>query len=158
SRRISVGGRECLLIDTAGISADSPGQIEAAAQIAAQSQAEQADLTLLCIDASRPLAPREQCELEKSLDRRLVIATKCDLVVAVTQEPYADAISPSSRTGAGIDELRGAIEKKQNAAPGDTSVVTSTADRCRDSLRLAAQSLSRAVEAVEASAGEELIA
>jgi tRNA modification GTPase len=158
SRRIDIAGRECLVIDTAGISSAAPSQLEAAAQIAAQSQAEQADLSLLCIDASRPLAAWEQDELKKRPDRRIIVITKCDLAAASSREAFSNAVFTSSRAGTGLGELRGAIEQSLNASPAETSIVAGTAERCRDSLRLAGQSLSRAIEAVNASIGEELIA
>jgi tRNA modification GTPase len=135
SRRIEFGGRECLLIDTAGISSDTHGGPEAAAQIAARSEAEHADLTLLCIDVSRPLAPWEYGELQKRFDRRLIVAAKCDLIAGSGEALNYDTIFTSSHTGAGLVELRRAIEQKLNAASDEASVVTSTADRCRDSLR-----------------------
>jgi tRNA modification GTPase len=156
--RVCVEGVECLLIDTAG-DADTIGPIAAAAQAAMREQAAQADLTLLCVDRSSPLADSQHVGSKL----RLVVWTKCDLPMAWalegrwTDQEVHPTISTSSRTGQGIDELRRAIASALGSAPAEAAVA-GTAERCRDSLRLAADSLRRAAEAARSGLGEELVA
>lgn len=151
--RVLCEGVECLLIDTAGEAAmDEP--ISAAAQVARREQAEQADLTLHCIDASRPVTPWDRDQIGSPPARpRLIVWTKCDLSPGVNEETLT-----SSLTGLGIAELRRAIAATLQAAPAETAAIAGTADRCRDSLRLAADSLQRAREAAQSRVGEELVA
>jgi tRNA modification GTPase len=120
-------------------------------------QAEQADLTLLCVDRSDY---RTSSRLADSPTRsRLIVWTKCDLPAAVEEGNRTDLeVHPtSSRTCQGIAELRGAIARALQAAPAETGVA-GTAERCRDGLRLAAESLVRASDAARTNLGEELVA
>jgi tRNA modification GTPase len=149
-----------LLIDTAG-DADAAEPIAAAAQAAMRAQAGQADLTLVCVDRSNP-ATTTQPEAPAT-DSRLVVWTKCDLAAAAEGSRRTDlevhpTIATSSRTGQGIAELRSAIARALSAAPVESTAVMGTAERCRDSLRLAAESLARAADAARAGLGEELVA
>jgi tRNA modification GTPase len=130
--------------------------LHAAAQRQSHQQASRADLTLLCIDASRPLLAwdRERLASEPS-QPRLVVWTKCDLA---TTDPPAPGILTSSATGEGLDELRKQIGRALAAIPVESSVVAGTADRCRDSLRLAGEALERALTAAESREGEEVVA
>jgi tRNA modification GTPase len=68
-------------------------------------------------------------------------------------------VCTSSLQGTGLDELRAAIVDLLAAlgsGPGD--VVAATAARCRESLQLAAESLSRASELTRHGGREELVA
>jgi tRNA modification GTPase len=159
TRRMKLGERECLLTDTAGALSDKEAQaVDAKAQQAAREQAEHADLTIVCLDASRPLTAWEQNELHRAAQMRLLIVTKCDLPGHVLGDTVRGAICTSSVTGAGLPELRTAIAEALDAAPVEAGVVAGTADRCRESLQLAAEALQRAHAAARASAGEELVA
>jgi tRNA modification GTPase len=151
--RVLCEGLECLLIDTAGEAAmDEP--ISAAAQVAMREQAEQADLTLHCVDAAQPVTPGDRDQIGRPPARpRLIVWTKCDLSPGVKEETLT-----SSLTGLGIAELRRSIAATLQAAPAETAAIAGTADRCRDSLRLAADSLQRAREAAQSRVGEELVA
>lgn len=156
SARIRCGAIDIELIDTAGIDLQQPGEsIAAAAQEMAASQAEQAALVLVCIDASRPTTTweRRQLEMASGASSRIIVWTKCD---AAPDAPPPRGIATSSRTGLGIAELRLAIERALGAQPADASVVAGTAARCRESLVLAGQSLRRARQATEL--GEEFVA
>ena len=163
--RLDLEGAACTLIDTAGVLAgDSSGPVAAAAQAATGSQAEQADVTVLCIDAARPLTEWEQSQLEPRLEPpasrspQIVILTKIDAAAADATPPVTDAIATSSRTGAGLPELRRAIAAAVQQTHGEAGVVASTASRCRESLELAAAALARAREPAAAGGGEELVA
>ena len=68
-------------------------------------------------------------------------------------------IETSAVTGAGLDCLRQAIDERAcGRSSSDGLVVAATATRCRESLRLAGEALSRAAEANLQRLGEELVA
>jgi tRNA modification GTPase len=158
TRRVKIGQRECLIIDTAGrFTTPPPTEVETAAQSLAGQQVENADLMLLCLDASQPLHKWEkQQHRARNASRMLTVWTKTDLPAAGNDEVSGPAVHTSSRTGAGIDELRRAIERELEPIDSESGVVAGTADRCRESLRLAAEALRRA--RTNAAAGEELVA
>jgi tRNA modification GTPase len=158
TRRVKFGQRECLIIDTAGrFTTPTTTAIETAAQSLAAQQVENADLMLLCLDASQPLQEWEKQQLRARNDSRtLTVWTKTDLPVACNDEVSRSAVHTSSHTGAGIDELRRTIERALEPIDSESGVVVGTADRCRESLRLAAEALQRA--RTNAAAGEELVA
>ena len=101
-------------------------------------------MTVLCLDATRPLDEWEQDELARSpAARRIVVLTKCDLPRQIDR--WQAAIETSSLSGQGVDSLRDALRRAVLAAghwQGD--VVAGTAVRCCESLRLADECLHRA--------------
>jgi tRNA modification GTPase len=163
TRRVQLDGVRCLIVDTAGAEATS-GQvsIETAAQLAANQQIAQADLVLICLDASQPRTIWDINELANLEAKSIVVLTKIDRAdpgkVALAVNVPRDSIATSSVQGDGLDELKRAIAVRLQAQVGDTHVVSGTAARCRESLLLAQQSLGRAKEASEFRLGEELVA
>ncbi len=153
-------GVEGLLIDTAGL--ELGGQLDPlalAAQEAAREQQQQADLELLCFDATRPLHEQEQRLLEQETTAsRLVVWTKMD--ASTGRFPAgAGSLVTSSQTGQGIGQLRSAIGRHLQAArTAPDCVVASTAHRCQQSLTEAAQHLAHAHELVDQPPTDELIA
>jgi tRNA modification GTPase len=128
----------------------------AAQELAAQQHAE-ADVRLLCLDFTRPLNDWEQRRLAAQ-PGDVVVLTKCDAVEAVNLD-VPGGLRTSARTGEGLDQLRQCIGAElDKRMRGDTSAVASTAARCRESLRLAAESLVRAGELALTQVGEELVA
>ena len=86
----------------------------------------------------------------------IVVLTKCDAPRAI--DAAVTAIETSSRTGQGVQALRDELRRKAlAAADAHGDVVASTAARCRESLRLAAQCL-RQARSVAAAGQEELAA
>jgi tRNA modification GTPase len=163
---IETNGSSFEIIDTAGIEPEKGGDSQSilrTAQAASASQQRTADLQLLCLDATRSMDDweRDQLAHTSSTNATLVVLTKCDQPVATADGVPEDAIQTSSRTGLGLDKLREAIGHALMAQPNDALVLASTADRVRDSIRAAADSLSRA-HALTADAGpqasEELVA
>jgi tRNA modification GTPase len=158
TQRVTIGGLDCLLIDTAGIAPAAAHGIDVLAQQTTAEQTQQADLQLWCIDATRLLSDGEKKALSAAAaDRRLLVLTKTDQQIA-TDLP-ADAVPTSSRTGAGLDQLKQRIfELLAIQADSESGVVTSTALRCHESLRRAADSLAEAREQLASGVGEEIVA
>jgi tRNA modification GTPase len=151
-------GFDWVLVDTAGVITEADEGLAAAAQALSAGQARQAQLRLFCVDATRPLNAREREELDRPTEPgRLVVLTKVD--AASAPDLRVPAIATSSRTGAGLPELRAAMAAQMSAVlPPESSVVAGTAVRCRESLRCAAESLERAQEVAGRGSGEELVA
>lgn len=155
ARRIALAGVSCELVDTAGVD-HAAGGMEAAAQRLGAGQAEQAQLQLLCLDASRELLPWEVAQLRPPRPANVILAlTKCDAAIAFHGPP--DALRTSSQTGQGINELRQAIAGRlQNIE--DVGVASGASARCQESLAQAAAGLKRAESAAIARVGEEIVA
>jgi tRNA modification GTPase len=159
--RLELNGRECLLIDTAGMQSVKSGDgIDAAAQRLMREQTRQADLTLLCLDVSRPAGAQQREQLiDEGSAEQLIVWTKCDLPSAARHaSDWPDAVLTSSRTGLGVEALRLEIARRLALRLGETDVIAGTADRSRDSLRLAREALQRAKLVVPQTGNEELTA
>ncbi len=149
----------CLLIDTAASSPTGQSRVrpDLAAQIVASQQNSRRPVRILCLDATRPVNDWEAASLADEANRGLVVLTKID--AARPPCPVPDAIATSSATGEGIDRLRTELCRAVLAAVGSgMGAVAGTALRCRQSLRLAADSLRRARELVHHRGGDELVA
>lgn len=180
-RRVVWQGVACRLIDTAGLESydDRPSaaatanlpssvdDIEASAQRHSTRQRQEASVELFCLDASRSPDDWERVQLQQppqAGSARLTLLTKIDMADALANDArnakidLSAAIRTSSRTGAGLDEVRRAVvtalQARLSAAEG---VVAATAVRCRESLRRAAECLDRAAALVETTQ-EELVA
>jgi len=155
---IEIDGLKCQLIDTAGTAAENESEIAAKAQAAAAEQSRQAHVQLFCIDATRRINAWEREELEKQQPAsRILVLTKIDGVRST--DLHFPAIETSSHTGQGLASLRQAIGQQiVDGLSEETSVVTGTAIRCRESLRLAYSALARAREAVSGRIGDEIVA
>jgi tRNA modification GTPase len=151
-------GVRCRLIDTAGIDpggSEARAGIDRAAQEASAEQGRQADLRLLCLDASRTLNDWERAQLAAH-DDWLVVLTKVDRPRRI--DLVRSAIATSSATGEGLEALRRRIAGAAIAVGPSGEVVAGTAIRCRESLRLAEEALARALAVHDAGIGEELVA
>jgi tRNA modification GTPase len=159
SADVDLGGLSFRLIDTAGRMPDSTlDPLAEAAERMAVREGRSAPVMLLCLDATRPLHDWERQQLGQGFGvHRLVVLTKCDLPRKT--DFSGNAVETSAHAGRGLDALlaglRQAISKTQ-AAAGD--VVTSTADRCRESVDLAAAAIRRAEDIVSSGQGDELLA
>jgi tRNA modification GTPase len=157
ARRMTGGGRDIVLIDTAGVESvdKASGGISHAAQSMTRDQQQQAALTLLCIDATRPLNAWETRELQREHDTsRMIVLTKTDAGRHALDD--VRSIATSSISGVGVGELRQVIHEYMAEETGNA--VVSTALRCYESLRLASESLRQARIAASDSLGEELVA
>lgn len=176
---LDLNGVKCQLIDTAGVAAEPTGQlavgdashgvqqvgvgdashsVQQAAQAASREQKRRAHVRILCLDSTRPLVDWERNELALATgSERVVVVTKIDLP---RQTDFTQAATEtSSVTGEGIDALRDELHRAVlTAGASGAGVVAGTAARCRESLRLAAESLQRARDVARTGSGEELVA
>ncbi len=158
TRRAAVLGLNCLFVDTPGTETETDRiGVSQIAQTLAGQQAEQADVQLLCLDATRRLNEWEREILgAEQPSNRIFVLTKVDDVHAT--DLHHDSLPTSSRSGVGIPELRRAIATCILDDLASESVVAGTAIRCRESLRLTAESLQHARKAVRDGIGEEIVA
>jgi tRNA modification GTPase len=138
--------------------------LAAAAQRTTATQQARSEVTILCLDAARPLNAWEQSELANDTPRRIVIYTKHDQAT----EPLPSAIlATSAPTHVGLDELRDRLRRAlfettasngSGASGHPSSVTPATAQRAASSLAAAEGALAAALQIVRCGAGEELVA
>lgn len=159
TRRCKINTLECLLIDTAGATADTADDpVAFQAQQVAREQAAQATLELFCLDGTRPSNAWEQQQLALSNPpARIQVITKADLTSPAPD--HVSGIHTSSVTGEGLEQLRQSIYQRLTQVTDQTTgVVPDTLLRCRESLRLAGESIERARELTQEGLGDELVA
>ena len=171
---VDVGGIPVTLVDTAGLRLHAADAVETEGIARARSAAAVADLLLVVLDRSRPLAAEDHAILDETASRpRLVVASKCDLAPAWNGDgPAMIAAAVAAQAGRGIDELRGRIVDALSGdatdvggstrsgapamAPADTPAVTNL--RHVALLEHALEALARGRDAAEAAAPEEFVA
>ena len=158
TRRWSIGGIDCTLIDTAGVelSVEQLSEIESEAQGMTSQQSETANVELLCIDGSRELDAWEIEQLQQTpLGTRVVVCTKKDIPEF---KFHTAAQVATSHTLEGVmtlrDHLTGLFCQQATEGP----VVQQTAARCFDSLETARKSVQRALDLCDQKWVEELVA
>jgi tRNA modification GTPase len=151
------------LVDTAGRESvvDPLGQ---AAQTQGSLRQSQADLVLLCLDASRERTAWERQQLaELDADRTLIVLTKADRATSVAPLDLPDAVARVAASAIGEPGISALVERmaeqlaRSSATHGDL-LVGSTATRCRASLAAASEALERARDLARRAGHEELIA
>jgi tRNA modification GTPase len=158
---IELDGMQCELVDTAGLGdTENLSTIDTAAQSLAVQYGADAAIRLCCIDSSVnaiPAVPELRCDI--------VVLTKVDLVAQCAKRlndlpNNVPVIATSSRTGEGLDQLCAAIRAilLKEGVVQRGQVVAATADRCRESIRLAEAALRRATDIVASESGDELVA
>lgn len=136
-RRLEVEGVAVEVIDTAGWRT-AGDDIEARSQALGRAEAENADLILLCVEASAPALDEEQRSLERSGKPPVVlVATKSDLA-----EPPPGTVATSAHSGTGLEELRRLLAeraraRRQPALAPSLSRCRHHVDACLQHLRLA---------------------
>jgi tRNA modification GTPase len=155
---ISLDGLRCEIVDTAGVGVDSvSSEIEAVAQEIATEQRDRADIRAFCVEASDATSTIPQ-------DCDVAILTKADLVHGLScSRRMSDlpVVVTSSQTSEGLDKLCNILRTaltQQTAPRSANQVVATTADRCRESIRLAKRSLEDAVHSLQSNGGSELVA
>lgn len=119
---MELAGVRVNLTDTAGIRhADS--EAEKIGVRRAREAVESADLTLVVLDASRPLAPEDEETLTGTANvRRWIVLNKTDLPQAAGL-PKADIVV-SAQTGEGVDALRERLGEEAKRAQGGGALLT----------------------------------
>jgi len=159
---IDLDGIRCELIDTPGIDEQPMDDIEQKAQSVATERHQRATLRIRCVDD--PTATGGEFAPDSDDPHDLFVITKADLKPAAfyraaTLPWKTPAIVTSSHTGEGIGALCAAIRDALNSdAVASGKIVSATADRCKESIRLAEAAIARAIHLVQTSAGNELVA
>ena len=114
TERIDLGGLPITLVDTAGWR-DTSDIVEREGVARASRARDVADLVIVVLDCSEPMAVEDDQLLNQTTTRnRIVVANKSDLAARVrlkadTTYDVDPDVSVSALTGAGVDELRKAI-------------------------------------------------
>ncbi len=165
---INIKGIPTHLMDTCGIRR-SRNQIEVIGLEKTRISLRYADLVLMVIDLSRPLAKQDTEIADEVKEKRIIICcNKMDLSHKTNSSqirrlfPHKKNISTvklSAKTGKGINELRDTIYNlfiTDKGALSEGKLVTNI--RHKDALKRALESLSRAKSSIRAKSSEEFIA
>lgn len=153
TERVDVGGVPLTIVDTAGLRASPGDAIEEEGISRARQAGAAADLVLVVLDRSRPLADDDRALLEQTASRpRLVVASKSDLSAAWAASS-AGALEVSSLTDEGIALLRAALAEAAGAgalAPRDRAAIANMRhaallEKARDAVARAAAGAAAAV-------------
>jgi tRNA modification GTPase len=165
TQAISLEGIRCELVDTAGVDVDNgsddPASIDSAAQALAIERRERAAICACCV-ASDSRVTKNVAAMGAKCD--VLIITKADNGDCKSAADFscgAPVIVTSSRTGEGLDELCRAIHELLTRGAERSRgqvVVAATAERCGESIRLAARAVQTAAETALLDAGDELVA
>ena len=141
-----VGGVLLRLIDTAGIR-DTGDPVERLGVERARRAAEEAELALLVLDGSRPLAEEDRAAEAAARRARhvIVLQNKCDLPQVMLAE---GALPVSARDGTGLDRLEAAVAAFYPAGGAPAGQVLTNA-RQAEAVGRAAGALRGAREALE---------
>ncbi len=153
---LTLDGLDCLLIDVAGLD-DAVTHLDAAAQAAAQTALNNADLVLHIFDASKPL---ETHRLQSAgFAPAILVFNKCDLLNEAAKDRIREDFARqstdqicliSAATGEGCDALKQAIAQALHDCPVDINdaAIALVAEH-RQALEDALGCLARAIELAE---------
>jgi tRNA modification GTPase len=130
---MEIAGHAVTLVDTAGLR-EAENRVEAEGIRRARARAENADLTLLVLDAT---SPSDAAPLTSA---NLIILNKTDLA---PDAAYQGALRVSATTGAGLDALIAALAEHVSAVMDTRTPPLITRARHRGALREAAAALAR---------------
>jgi tRNA modification GTPase len=162
-----VGGIPVRFVDTAGIRADSQDVIEQLGIARSRAVAAEADVALILVDASSALTEQDYAVVHARGDLpAILVLTKSDLpplhstvsdVHQLRQQPFAAVVQVSTRTHDGLSELQDALTMLllDHASPHDRRVSNA---RHVDALRRTAQSLTDAIDGLDAGRTADLVA
>ena len=187
--RLDLGELPCTLVDTAGMDRlPAASAVEIAAQQMTRRSRQQADLIVLCLDGTQPLAPWELEELSEADRPAVVVLTKiddpptADLTPLLSSLPASfkaddraelvrlrltmadgersvELLKLSSHRGVGLSRLLEILRHRLlQQDEAEAGMVAATATRCHESLRLACEALLRARDLAVDLAGDELLA
>ncbi len=165
SGHVTFGQTEAEIIDTAGWE-EAADLIMRRAQESRSDQLTSSDLIIWCTaaDLSADEAKEERQlydQLPSSVSTCIQVATRIDLVAAADRSRMidSDTLMLNGHSGEGIDEVIQKIESALNADNRSKSeLVSSTAVRCRDSLRRSITAILSAKQAAADRLGDEIIA
>lgn len=147
------------ICDTAGWE-PARDEIETLAGALRDEQLDMADLIVWCeaenlTDEEQRVSARHFDSLAAEGHKILTVMTKCDLSQSAERRGELSVCAPS---GENITHLKRRIVAELSSANADTEILSSTAARCRESLRHAHESLLRTESLMESGVGDELIA
>ena len=165
---LNIRGIPVRLLDTAGIR-DTSDLVEQEGVRRSRAALEQADLLLIVLDGSAPLAEEDRTLLQESgakgNQKRLVIVNKLDLPNRIDpafgppHEPGRGIVGISAKTGEGLDELRDEIRTLLLSPEFEArETVLATLLRHQSALQRTLDALTATFVSVEARAAGELIA
>ncbi len=109
SESIGINGFAVTLVDTAGWRATDDA-VEREGVVRSEQARAVADLIVVVLDRSEPLRSEDEALLAQTAGRpRIVVANKSDLPASRLMQGPTGVVEMSARTGAGGDDLRGAI-------------------------------------------------
>jgi tRNA modification GTPase len=156
TERVDIGGVPFTLVDTAGVRGTAADAIEEEGIARARQARDVADLLVVVLDGSAPLADSDLELLAATGGQpRVVVASKADLAAHWTAQDIG-ALPVSSLTDQGIDRLRGEMIRVVGAEPGRDSTAIMNI-RHTALLARARVAAARAREAVEQRVAEEFV-
>jgi tRNA modification GTPase len=160
SEPINIDGVPVLLTDTAGMRR-SADQIESIGVERTRRAIADADLALIVIDGSTGLSGEDEEVLSSAKQTKYIVAlNKADLPSFDRRSFPANGsriVRVSAKTGAGLDELRGAVLESFGAPNSEDAGLLITDSRHYDLLRRAKEEVESARTLAAAGAGEELV-
>lgn len=152
---VDIDGVPITLVDTAGVR-EALDEIEAEGVRRAHEAFQVAALTLVVLDGSQPLTGADAAILDVIREPRIIVANKTDLGPP-NEAQRLQPMAVSSRTGAGLHELRRAIITALAGSDDlrDTPLVSN--QRHLQCAATAREAVSRAIAAAEAGATEEIV-
>lgn len=149
---VRIGSAELTLVDTAGLR-EAGDAIEREGMRRARAELQRADLAIVVVDARDPVRGRAAVADDVAgVGDRIVVHNKIDLAdgTAVVGD---DALAVSARTGAGLDALRAALQRRLEADGAGDGAFTAR-QRHVDALRDAAAALDDAAATLRGEALE----
>lgn len=155
----NVRGLPVVFIDTAGLR-ESSDEIEMEGVRRSRSVVAAAELVLHVLDGSEPLSTWDEKLWEEFAGKkRLLVRNKADLPSRLELPAGVSAISVSCLTGAGVEDLKNAIQEMLCAGGIQAEMLQVMVNaRHEDALRRARQAAERAEEALRTHLGLELAA
>jgi tRNA modification GTPase len=168
--RVLLNRLECELIDTAGVETSTEHNRESQSAIARSAEAvacerrKTAAIRAYCLESTAVRKTGDVSKVDPPNDCDLLVLTKSDLESSLSNEIVFRSNIPtvvtSSRTEAGLDQLSDTFQQllAKREEQNVSNVVATTADRCRESVRSARQSVQSATKIIGSNGGNEIVA